>query len=237
MASLSRKTGARNKFWVVASSAAIAILQFSMGVFAHDTGISSINLNIANNELVIYSSYARADFQTLTPQNHVEELKSLAKNAVFIKVDGKPAKPIKTDAYLDDADGVIFYHSFCKLDGSKISLNSLLPLSLSPTHTQILTIASSDGKEIARQILSGDNFKFVFELDKIDAPSSFGQFLSLGIKHILLGFDHLLFLFALLLTVRTFREIAGINHFFHACTFNHIIARYAEHNSDPFDLR
>jgi hydrogenase/urease accessory protein HupE len=43
------------------------------------------------------------------------------------------------------------------------------------------------------------------------APAStFGGFLALGLEHILTGFDHLLFLFALLLMAPGFRQAAGI---------------------------
>ncbi len=69
-------------------------------------------------------------------------------------------------------------------------------------------------KEISRQFLTGDDNAFVFDLEDLQTPTSFGQFLTLGIKHIVFGFDHLLFLFALLLVVTKFSEIAKIVTFF-----------------------
>ncbi len=67
-----------------------------------------------------------------------------------------------------------------------------------------------NNKEIARQFLTGDNNQFVFDLQDLQTPSSFGQFLLLGIEHIIFGYDHLLFLLALLLMVKNFGEIAKI---------------------------
>ena len=44
----------------------------------------------------------------------------------------------------------------------------------------------------------------------LEAVSSFTNFLSLGVKHILTGYDHLLFLFGLLLVARGFFSSLGI---------------------------
>ena len=69
-------------------------------------------------------------------------------------------------------------------------------------------------KKFQGNFLTGDNNEFVFDFDELQTPTSFGQFLTLGIKHIVFGFDHLLFLFALLLVVTKFSEIAKIVTFF-----------------------
>ncbi len=184
-----------------------------MNLSAHDLGISSISLEIADGKLVVYSSYARADFGELIFQNSAENLKAFTKKAVAVEIDGKVLDVLDNNVSLDNSDGLNLQHSFGEVSGSKIKITSLLPSKLSANHVQILKLIRND-KEISRQFLTGDDNQFVFDLKDLQTPTSFGQFLSLGIKHIITGYDHLLFLLALLLVVTRFGEIAKIITFF-----------------------
>ena len=63
-----------------------------------------------------------------------------------------------------------------------------------------------------------------------DAPApspSFRQFFALGVRHILTGYDHLLFLFALLLACRGWRAVLGVITCFTVAHSNHAGARRA----------
>ncbi len=196
--------------------AILFVLQFVLSISAHDVGISSINLQFSGGKLIVYSSYAKADFEKLALDEDSKKLKTLAKNAFEIKIDGQILKAKEADVFnvfSDGTDGIVFEHFFKDISGSTVQINSLLPPSLSPNHTQILTITRDDGQEISRQFLKGD-FEFEFNLNDLKKPSGFGAFLTLGIEHILFGFDHLLFLLALLLVVKTLRDMAGIITFF-----------------------
>ena len=130
-----------------------------------------------------------------------------------MEVDGKPLEVLDNDVSLDNADGLNLRHSFGEVSGEQIKITSFLPSKLSSNHIQILKLIRND-KEISRQFLTGDDNEFVFDFDELQTPDSFGQFLTLGIKHIAFGFDHLLFLLALLLVVTKFSEIAKIVTFF-----------------------
>ena len=50
---------------------------------------------------------------------------------------------------------------------------------------------------------------------------SFANFLSLGVKHILTGYDHLLFLFGLLVVARGFALRADYHYFVHDRALDH----------------
>lgn len=178
----------------------------------HDLGISSMSLKLSAGKLEVLSSYARGDFQKLTSDGGIEKLKNLSKDAVLIEVDGKPL-PMREDSFFLDDDGVVFKNIFGAVSGTEIKVVSLFPPQLSPDHRQIVTIRRDDDVEVSRQILFG-NFQLVFEAGKLTTPSGFMQFLSLGIKHILSGFDHLLFLLALLLTVKSAREAVSLLTYF-----------------------
>lgn len=193
--------------------AMLFILLCSMSLFAHDLGVSSISLEIADGKLVVYSSYARADFGELIFQNNAEDFKAFTKKAVAVEIDGKALEVLDNDVSLDNADGLTLIHSFGEVSGEKIKITSVLPSKLSSNHIQILKLIRND-KEVSRQFLTGDDNSYLFDLENLRSPTSFGQFLTLGIKHIAFGFDHLLFLFALLLVVSRFGEIARIVTFF-----------------------
>lgn len=191
----------------------LLILLCSMSLSAHDLGISAISLETKDGKLVVYSSYARADFDAVIKFNNAEDFKAFTKKAVAVEVDGKPLEVLDNDVFSDNADGLNLRHSFGEVSGEQIKITSFLPSKLSSNHIQILKLIRND-KEISRQFLTGDDNAFVFYLEDLQTPTSFGQFLTLGIKHIVFGFDHLLFLFALLLVVTKFSEIAKIVTFF-----------------------
>jgi hypothetical protein len=90
-----------------------------------------------------------------------------------------------------------------------LEIQSNLIRSLARGHRQYLQVQDSSGKTIAEKLLSADADRARAEFGVADAAattpeaiSSFGNFLVLGVKHILTGYDHLLFLFGLLVVVR-----------------------------------
>ena len=186
---------------------------FSISLSAHDLGVSSISFEITDGKLVVDSSYARADFGELIRPNSAEEFKAIAKNALAVEIDGKVLDVLNCEVALDSADGLNLRHSLGAVSGSKIKITSFLLSKLSSNHIQILKLIRND-KEIVRQFLTGDKNEFLFAWEDLQTPTSFGQFLILGIKHITFGFDHLLFLFALLLVITRLGEIAKIVTFF-----------------------
>lgn len=188
------------------------VLLFSISSFGHDSGISAISLEIVNNKLVVHSSYARADFKEVFANNNIEDFRAFTKTAVTIELDGKVLAVLDDDFSLDNAHGVNLQHSFGEISGSQITITSFLPSRLTSNHTQILKLIRND-REISRKILKG-NYQYTFDAVNLETRIGVGQFLALGIEHILFGFDHLLFLLALLLTVQSVRETAGIVTFF-----------------------
>lgn len=213
MKSVTAKSGEINKTCLNLILAIVFIFLCSMSLSAHDLGVSAISLEIKDGKLVVYSNYARADFDAVIKFNNAEDFKAFTKKAVAVEIDGKPLDVLDNEVSLDNADGLTLIHSFGEVSGEKIKITSFLPTKLSSNHVQILKLIQGD-KEVSRQFLTGDDNSYVFDLEDLRSPESFGQFLTLGIKHIVFGFDHLLFLFALLLVVSRFGEIAKIVTFF-----------------------
>lgn len=84
---------------------------------------------------------------------------------------------------------------------------------LSPDHRQFVVVIDEHGSEIATKLLNADDDTIAFTLaasSSSSATPAFAGFFRLGIEHIWTGYDHLLFLFALLVVCGSFRSIAAI---------------------------
>jgi hypothetical protein len=79
-----------------------------------------------------------------------------------------------------------------------------------------LVVADQRGKVLSTALLSQKENAVTVPLARsasqaaADAVAGFGAFFKLGVKHILTGFDHLLFLCALLISLRSIRPMLGI---------------------------
>jgi len=90
---------------------------------------------------------------------------------------------------------------------------SLLP----PGHRQFMSIERADGVVLAEELLSANSDSVTIQTDLAKADpaatasrSSFVDFLLMGVKHIWTGYDHLLFLFGLLIVTRNFSSSVKI---------------------------
>ena len=81
-----------------------------------------------------------------------------------------------------------------------------------PSAGVVLTV-TGERAFLGQQVLRAESstLEVSLEPDAASAPApSFRQFFALGVRHILTGYDHLLFLFALLLACRGWRAVLGV---------------------------
>ncbi|MEZ5424781.1 MAG: HupE/UreJ family protein [Pyrinomonadaceae bacterium] len=185
-------------------------LLLTVQISAHDLGISSLNISAEAGKITVASSYAKNDIEKIVSLDDSSGLRSLAGESLELTAGSERLEPESVEAIEDDADGIIFRRMFSAKASGSVKIRSLLPIRLGRGHKQYLTVTDADGQTIARQILSGPNNSFVFDFGRDRADSSFGAFFPLGIGHILFGFDHLLFLLVLLMTVKSGRETIKI---------------------------
>jgi hypothetical protein len=87
-----------------------------------------------------------------------------------------------------------------------------------PGHRQFLSLRNADGAVLVERLLSARSDSVEFRSKEATAPPaassagriSFAGFLGMGVKHIWTGYDHLLFLFGLLVVTRNFGSAARI---------------------------
>jgi hypothetical protein len=90
--------------------------------------------------------------------------------------------------------------------------NLLLP-DLPLGHRHYVQLLNQDATLVGEALLDRSNITFEASLARLHgaaASRSFGDFLALGVEHILTGYDHLLFLFGLLIVGMSLASAAGI---------------------------
>jgi hydrogenase/urease accessory protein HupE len=228
-AASSRLAGSR-----VARAAILAVL-FSLLPLeyakAHDPGLSSLTIGQRTNDLEATLTLAVRDAMQLAEldENHDgivtqaefaqtrSQLETAVARQLFIAADGKIVKDSSIHSRLDGNNNVEVCLNFHAIGFSSLEIQSKILTFLPLGHRQYLQIQNSLGETIFERLLSAAADRATVQMPHTNASTamfeaarSFTNFLSLGVKHILTGYDHLLFLFGLLLVARGFFSALGI---------------------------
>jgi hydrogenase/urease accessory protein HupE len=192
---------------------------------AHDPGLSSLTIRQRVNRLEATLTLAVRDAAQVAEldENHdgtvspVEfargqsQLDAAVARQILIAVDDKVHKAQSIRSYLDQNNNVEVHLDFGATVFSSFEIQSKLIASLPLGHRQFLQVQGSGGETIFERLLSATADHATVQMPHTNANiaafetvHSFANFLSLGLKHILTGYDHLLFLFSLLVVARGF---------------------------------
>ena len=198
---------------------------------AHDPGLSSLTIRQRTNSLEATLTLAvkdaaqiseldedhdgivsQAEFARSRPQ-----LEAAVERQVVITAAEKVIKNKSIHSRLDENNNVEVLLNFDAVAFFNLEIQSKLIASLPFGHRQYLQIQNSTGQTLFEQLLSATTDRATVQVPHSDgstvaleAVRSFANFLCLGVKHILTGYDHLLFLFGLLLVARGFFSSLGI---------------------------
>jgi len=225
----SRLAGSR-----VARAAILAVL-FSLlplqKTAAHDPGLSSLAVRPCRNSLEATLTLAVRDATQLVEldEDHDgivtqaefahtrSQLETAVVRQLFIASDGKVTKDSSIHSRLDENKNVEVLLHFDAVVFSNLEIQSKIIASLPLGHREYLQIQNSRGETIFERLLSAAADRATVQMPHTNASTamfeaarSFTNFLCLGVKHILTGYDHLLFLFGLLLVARGFFSSLGI---------------------------
>lgn len=210
-------------FWHVAAIA-----------FAHDPGISTAQGELSGNTLSLTTGFAPADARYLLPAEFhgdgsftLEEFESVRERLLAVAPQlwevrsGTKVSTVRDlKVELLPGDNVSFQFVFPRPPGVSLRLSALKLPELPESHRQFVIISDENGSVITKKLLKAEDFTLEVPVGEAGSagkiPTSAGnlatawEFVKLGIVHIWQGYDHLLFLFALLLVCRTFRSIVAI---------------------------
>lgn len=207
----------------------IWLLFFAVAAHAHDVGLSSSTVQLHTNKLEALLTFAARETEEIIPldldQNGTTSpdefalgrdnlAQALATNCQ-VRFDDVVAKLNDVRCQLDTSNNVDLYFSCDLPKFKKLEVSFEVIRLLTPGHRMFFTLLTPSGETIAERLLSQNTVSVSIEMDSAApeetpkaeaAPPTFVGFLKLGIEHILTGYDHLLFLFALLVVTRDFKS-------------------------------
>jgi len=198
---------------------------------AHDPGLSSLTIRQLPNGLEATLTLAVKDAAQIAELDQDQDgtvtqaefgrnqsqFDVAVASQIVIAVNGKVVKDSSIHSRLDENNNVEARLNFHGAGFSSLEIQSKIIASLPFGHRQYLQIQNSRGQTIFERLLSAATDRATVEVAHarsntaaLEAVSSFTNFLCLGVKHILTGYDHLLFLIGLLLVARGFFPSLGI---------------------------
>jgi hydrogenase/urease accessory protein HupE len=199
---------------VAAGALAIALV-FTRMVHAHDPGLSTARLTEVGESLRISLTFARRDVEALhslskeaAQASSPGRLEALIREGVVVELDGRPARAEAVAIESDANENVEIRLDFVQSRATHIKLDMPIMRELPFGHRQVVTLLDARGDLVEQRMLSAAESTFETELreagESVGRAARFEAFLAHGIRHILEGYDHLLFLFGILLVLPSF---------------------------------
>ncbi len=178
---------------------------------AHEPGLSAAALRFADDALTVHLTFSRRELEALAPiptdRDGMSSLRNhaLARRLIEINQDGQRLTARTISVQLDASDALHIRLTFDWRTGSQLHVHAPVLTELARGHRQYLSVDNAAGALLANRMLDAGNPVFKTVLDhKVPTTRAFSQFLYLGVEHIVMGYDHLLFLFALLIVCQRF---------------------------------
>jgi hydrogenase/urease accessory protein HupE len=226
---------------VAAAVVVFAICAIATTAAAHPEGFSGLRVKVdATAVHAVVTVHTRDTSQWFPPGKYKDYVADVCRaleatpgDALEVQFDGVPAAPVHVHAFAADVGLLELDLDYARPAGAAtMTLWSKHLVRLPRGHQQILVVESADGEGLLEDTLSSDHALAEVELpvakSATSAPTTIAStapttrhtdrprisFFALGIEHIVTGYDHLLFLAALLLVCKNFREAAGVITFF-----------------------
>lgn len=206
-----RRPGPLTVFAVALASA----LALEMTVVrAHDPGLSSLDVTVNGTSIVASIAISAADVAQLAAARALvapRAVHDLVRGAVRVSVDGALLQAVNEDTALgpDGARIQVWYAATPpSLHHRRLEVTSDLPARLSRGHRELLTVTAG-GRTVIERVLdaTADSIAVDLIVTQPSAARHAWSFFTLGIRHILSGYDHLVFLAGVILGASTLRRL------------------------------
>ncbi len=238
---LSHRMNRRNSWHRHLCLLSVSVLALARFCSAHTTGLSTSDLRFGTNgldaELILAGvdlTLALAHLETTTPSDAngdgklvaaefaagLDQVRKFAADCLIVEFDDQPVRPGPASFALDDKDNFRMQMSYSGQRPARLRVRGNLFKHLPPEHIHFVAVRDGDSSSLGNKMLRpGDNvLELVIPSSRATGPrprvSSFPGFLKLGVEHIWTGYDHLMFLFALLLVCGTFKSAVQVVTFF-----------------------
>lgn len=194
--------------------------------WAHDVGLSTATVRLQSDALQAELTFARRDVEAVMPldtnkdglvssNEFASALAGLKKNFTAqcpLRYDADTIDATKVDCILDGTNNVLVRLDFPGRKFTELELRFDVIQKFPAGHRLFVTLLGPAGETLAERLLNQESPSINIVLDSAhagttpEAPQTFVGFLKLGLEHIGTGYDHLLFLFGLLLVARGLRS-------------------------------
>ena len=172
----------------------------SSTALAHDPGLSAVEVRILADRIVAEVSFSPLDLESIQPSG--ANLLTLADKQRTLELRSFSRKS-------SDQNSVHFVLEFARSNATELKISAPVLAYLPRGHKQFCAVYDQENKTLAERMLSAEANELTVDLQSTSVGnSSILRFLLLGIEHIVTGYDHLLFLFALLLAGGSLRSNA-----------------------------
>ncbi|MDD2864351.1 MAG: HupE/UreJ family protein [Methylococcales bacterium] len=196
--------------------------------FAHDPGLSSAEVVLNEKGVDVSITFALQDTEAFAPMDNdgdaevsnaereaaKPEVAALIARELELKLNEQNAKPLKLGDVVFDAQNNAHISFHYEPAATSLKIQLLFLNKLPDGHKQVVTIKDATGKNLSEKMLTQQDNVIELNLAAGESSSMFKDFFVLGVEHILTGYDHLLFLFALLIVTHRFWSAFGIITFF-----------------------
>ena len=207
------------------------LLFLTLTAQAHDPGLSTATVTVGDQQIEVLLGFARQDapfilsanansadigtpegFQPMRP-----ELESVTASGFNLYLGEQRVVPAQTTAQLKDSKNVEILLRFRRTNATQLRLLPTFLERFPLGHREFLSVQTESGASLGEAMLSAKKNAFQISLPAVSASTvssrnghSFLEFLKLGVEHILTGYDHLLFLFGLMVVCRNLRSILTV---------------------------
>ncbi len=201
---------------------------FAQISYAHDAGLSSAEVVLNEKGVDVAITFALQDTESFAPMDKdgdaevsneereasKPEVAALIAKELEITLNNENVKPFAIENVTFDAQNNAHLLFHYQPAATSLKMQLLFLNKLPDGHKQVVTIKDATGKNLSEKMLTQQDNSIEFNTVGSEKQSMFKEFLELGIEHILTGYDHLLFLFALLIVTHRFWSAFGIITFF-----------------------
>lgn len=210
------KTFSHSLFSLRACTAVLIWFGVIAAATAHDPGLSTVTVQLRPGTIDAVLVLSLKDAEVLTGANSSQapapsSVSAAARGALEIVCDNQQARAEIVGCQLDGSSNATVHLRVRTDKFSTLELRSKCFALLPPGHRQFVTIQNARAEVLAEKLLSAKSDSVILQLSSPNASATsvgprnlFVDFLLLGMKHILTGYDHLLFLFSLLLVTQKF---------------------------------
>jgi hydrogenase/urease accessory protein HupE len=181
-------------------------------VSAHDPGLSSAIVTVSDRDIQAAITFNQGDLEAV-PDFSRTQRKQIADRLLRVRIGDVMLPIASAESESAAPNNAIFKMRWTRSGSGMLRISSGLIDQLPFGHRQLVSVRAADGASLGQRLLSARVNESAFEIRSAvpaQPRAGFAEFFFLGVRHILTGYDHLLFLFGILIVCSGFGAAARI---------------------------